>query len=700
VPHYTGDAFDEARLQTFGVGRSKLFVDLWCVAKTYLRLFDHEPSYPYRIDALAHAGPQESLHAEGPAVALKCLLKSATFDFFHRNTTNHAHGDKDLAYHLFDRNSHDYQILEKGLLLPLGYALTEEEWKKAEVLREGIQKTCPDSTECAEAVDGFNAWLRRTLVLRRRHTHHKGVLEHFELSEERMEEEFYEVALEMATFLSLNYADLRRLLKYQHEMEWRVRGECIVKEIEGMQADVLGLEEVDRVDDLREKLLRGGGGEGSREGGLRLAVSKHRKVRPYDDGCALFYNPKVLRLCRLRGEGGWVGGEGKEEEEEGEAEGPPAVAVVRYSGEREAQQQQRQQAKQAATSRAGIGKAEREVLPLFRSRLLMTGGIVGCEEQDEEETPEEGQAEGGRVEGSDRAAANKKEEIDLWSFTAPETLRRSHQEKWDERVAVVALLQHRATGQLLLAASTHLAHSQDKPAAEAVRAAQVRQLDRALREIRRAWLVGKEGEDEEGREEHTVPTLIMMDGNDTPHLSCCGPYRTSAGAEGQKGCEGGREGGKAYTPMYRAMTQELGYVDCLGEDYGPTSATLKRRYRIDYIWAKVGEKGGGVEGRGEECVSGGKEGGWNKVVLEKIEVTPALQVRLAGADSGNIFLVSRDEEATKAVYGLPLPAIEDQSCIPSDHLHVSARLTFRVDRPDGGRKEEGNEGGRRIGKDW
>lgn len=94
-----------------------------------------------------------------------------------------------MAHHLFDRNSHDYKIFEKGLLQPLGYAFTEEEWKEAEVLREGIKKTCPDSADCAGAVDKFNAWLRRTLVLRRRHTHHKGVLEHFELSEGRIEEE-------------------------------------------------------------------------------------------------------------------------------------------------------------------------------------------------------------------------------------------------------------------------------------------------------------------------------------------------------------------------------------------------------------------------------------------------------------------------------------------------------------------------------
>jgi len=321
----------------------------------------------------------------------------------------------------------------------------------------------------------------------------------------------------------------------------------------------------------------------------------------------------------------------------------------------------------------------------------MTEGIVGCEEvhegDNDKQAPEEGQAKG----GADKISTHKTEEIDLWSFTAPETLRRIHQEKWDERIAVVALLQHRATGRLILAASTHLAHSQDKPAAEAVRAAQVRQLDRALCEIRMAWLVGKEGE--EGREE-AVPTLIMMDGNDTPHLSCYGPHRAVVGEIE----EGGKEGGKVYTPMYQTMAQELGHVDCLGEDYGPTSITLNRRYRIDYIWAKMGVEGKGKEG-GKKDERGDVEGRGEKMVLEKVEVTPALDVQLAGFKNGGKYLVSHDEEATEAVYGLPLPAIEDQPCIPSDHLHVSAHLTFRVDRQGVGGREQKKEGEELLMKD-
>jgi|EP00624_Nannochloropsis_granulata_P000196 hypothetical protein len=150
--------------------------------------------------------------------------------------------------------------------------------------------------------------------------------------------------------------------------------------------------------------------------------------------------------------------------------------------------------------------------------------------------------------------------------------------------------------------------------------------------------------------------------------------------------------------MYQAMTQELGHVDCLGEDYGPTSITLNRRYRIDYIWAKVGGKEKGREGGGKDG-RGDAEGRGEKMVLEKVEVTPALDVQLAGVQSGGKYLVPHDEEATKAAYGLPLPAIEDQPCIPSDHLHVSAHLTFRVDRQGVGGKAQEKEGEERLTKD-
>lgn len=191
-----------------------------------------------------------------------------------------------------------------------------------------------------------------------------------------------------------------------------------------------------------------------------------------------------------------------------------------------------------------------------------------------------------------------------------------------------------------------------------MRAAQVRQLDRALAEIQRRWGLLSTTPNTGGGSESVgggVPVVLMMDGNDTPHLAAYGPHRCAAG-------------GGAHTPMYRALTQELGWRDCLGEDFGATSITLARRLRIDYLLSKD--------------APGGR--------LVGAEATPALDVRLAGLDAeGRKVLVPREEEAARAVYGLPLPAIGDQPCIPSDHLHVSARLTFAAEEGVGDATEEG-----------
>lgn len=156
-----------------------------------------------------------------------------------------------------------------------------------------------------------------------------------------------------------------------------------------------------------------------------------------------------------------------------------------------------------------------------------------------------------------------------------------------------------------------------------------------------------------------MPIVLMMDGNDTPHLAAYGPHRSSTG-------------GRAHTPMYRALTQELGWTDCLGEDFGATSITLARRLRIDYIMSKSAPPG---------------------ATLINAEATPALDVRLAGLENeGKKALVPREEEAARAVYGLPLPAIDDQPVVPSGHLHVSASLEFGSVEPGSAWKVEEQSG--------
>lgn len=719
VPHYTGDAFDEARFQTFGAGRSKLFIDLWCVAKKYLRLFDHEPTNPYRIDVLTHADAAKDVHTEGPAVALKCLLETATFDFFHRNINNNTQGNTYLAHYLFDRKNPDFQVVEHALLFPLGYSLSLDDWKEAEGLRKDIDETLAGSVDRAAAIDRFNVWLRRVLVLRRRHSHHKGVLEHFELSDGRIEEEFREVALEMATFMSLSAADMDRISRFQHRMEWNLRGPAIMEVIEGLQADVLGLEEVDKVEDVREHL---------EARGLRMAVYKHRHARATGDGCAIFYNPRVLRLCRL-------GGVPQEEEEaihggalgEMDGKGPRAVAVVRYSAEaymvcsEEKHQQHghhqphsckrgeyQGQCQQQQPTANGIpdcptartrGEVDADALPLFRSTLKMQGRIVAGETSD---NGEGGADEASMLKGQGGEEGVSEDFVDSWTFTAPEGLTRCEGKSWDDWVAVVALLEHRATGQRLLTVCSQLAHSPELRAAPGVRAVQVRELERALREIRKVWgLVETEGgekgtverQEQRNRAWGQVPTLIMMDGNEAPFL---GPEEPSLANEGRT--PDGRTGEteverkKVYTPMYLAMREEMGYVDVLGEEFGPTSITLQGRSRVDYIWVtgegqRVSGKKSWETGDGLAIGKERREG----VFLEDVDVSPVMDVRLAGEEGGQMFLVSKGEEREKAVYGLPLPAVEDQECIPSDHVPVSAKLRFRIERSKHGGSGKSND---------
>lgn len=717
VPHYTGDAFDEARFQTFGAGRSKLFIDLWCVANKYLRLFDREPSNPNRIDVLTHADAAKN-HTEGPAVALKCLLETATFDFFHRKTNNNAHGNTYLAHCLFDQKNPDFQVVERGLLFPLGYSLSLDDWKEAEGLKKDIDETLEGSVDRAAAIDRFNVWLRRILVLRRRHSHHKGVLEHFELSDGRIEEEFREVALEMATFMSLNAADMDRISRFQHGMEWKLRGPAIIEVIEGLQADVLGLEEVDEVEDVREHL---------EARGLRMAVYKHRHARATGDGCAIFYNPRVLRLCRL-------GGVPQEEEAihggalgEMEGKGPRAVAVVGYSaeaymdsgkkhqqhghhvprsskrGEYQGQCQQQQPPANGlpdcptARTRGGV---DADALTLFRSRLKMQGRIVAGETSD---NGGGGADEASMLKGQGGEEGVSEDFVDSWTFTAPEGLIRCEGKSWDDWVAVVALLEHRATGQRLLTVCSQLAHSPDLGGAPGVREVQVRELERALREIRKVWgLIETEGgekgtgerQEQRNRAWGQVPTLIMMDGNEAPfpgreEPSLANEGRTPGGRTGETEVESK----KVYTPMYHAMREKMGYVDVLGEEFGPTSFTLQGRSRVDYIW--VTGEGQRVSG-GESWETGdglalGKERR-EGVFLEDVDVSPAMDVRLAGEEGGQLFLVGKEEEREKAMYGLPLPAVEDQGCIPSDHVPVSAKLRFRIERS----KHGGEEGSGKI----
>lgn len=376
-----------------------------------------------------------------------------------------------------------------------------------------------------------------------------------------------------------------------------------------MSPHLIGLQEVDRVDFLSQGLTPS----------LRLAAYKHRKVVPADDGSALFFDPQVFSMIDLDQ---W---QQQQQQQQAAAlpqqdretcannRGPPsppgcrpAVACIRFSGE--------------ASLKGHPG------LRLYRTTLRYSEGRIGAET---EQPPGEGEA----------AVAS-------WAFTCDLTTNNGG--PYDERVAVVAALRHHETGGVLLAVNTHLAHSQNAPGPEAVRAFQMKQLELALEAIRKEWGMGEGG---------AVPVVLMMDGNDTPRLTDY-PGR-----------------GDGLTPMYETALR-LGWHDLLGPDYAPTSITLNRRYRIDYIWAKVASSAVSQPA----C----------RVEVARPPV-PALQVRLVGLDpkTGEKVLVPPEDEEDRAVYGAPLPAVGCQPVVPSDHLHCSCWVRISWDRAAGGSKGSG-----------
>lgn len=128
--------------------------------------------------------------------------------------------------------------------------------------------------------------------------------------------------------------------------------------------------------------------------------------------------------------------------------------------------------------------------------------------------------------------------------------------------------------------------------------------------------------------------ILTMDANDTPRLSWYGR-------------------GHERTPMYRTLVEDMHFEDVLGEDYGPTSVTLNRKYRLDYIAVKT-PKGGKVEA----CYE------------------PSRRVKLVGLQEGKKVLVDEgDGHGTQPpIYGPPLPAIGHQGPMPSDHMPIAATL--------------------------
>lgn len=205
-----------------------------------------------------------------------------------------------------------------------------------------------------------------------------------------------------------------------------------------MAPHLMGLEEVDRIDYLTTHLAPS----------LRLAVFKHRKVTSVDDGCAIFYDPSTFTLIHLPPQQQADEGPPQCPQPEGEEEGGlPAVACVRFSAE--------------ACLRGEVRSS------LQQGQLRYTNGVLAAETE----------------------APDKETGVDVpaYAFTCDTGAKGNGTVHYDERVAVVAALRHIETGTPVLAVCTHLAHSQNAPMPEAIRAFQLKQLDVALAAMREQW---------------------------------------------------------------------------------------------------------------------------------------------------------------------------------------------------------------------
>jgi endonuclease/exonuclease/phosphatase family metal-dependent hydrolase len=210
---------------------------------------------------------------------------------------------------------------------------------------------------------------------------------------------------------------------------------------------------------------------------------------------------------------------------------------------------------------------------------------------------------------------------------------------YDERVAVFAALTHLESGVVVVVAATHLYHSQKNPVHEEIRGLEFLQLQEALAVFRTDQGVTEE-----------APLLLLGDMNDAPDHSYYG------------------EVAPRHTRFYAEATRQ-GWQDCFatvpGVSRPPTTATLSRRYCIDYILTKAGGGGGAdiaIDARGD----------------------PVPPICLVGLDKEGKRVLLPEGVTAGAVCGLPLGACGGQAAIPSDHVPITATVTItRIERKPG-----------------
>lgn len=483
-----------------------------------------------------------------PSAVMRRILQQAISDFFNRNDNNNIQGDSLLPYEVAHPNCDDFLSFHDIILKPLGVEICDGYWPLLEYQRSRVFQSRGD--ERTKAMDHFNHDFKQLLVLIRNAAPDA-------CQERGRVKDFWGLAYEMASLMTLSDDDITNILAYDSDISWDTRSLHLIERIKEAQVDVLAVEELDMVENFTKHLSPR----------LKLAAFKYRAIQKVDDGVGLFYNPSKFRIARIGGK--------------------LAIGAVRFSGSLECK-----------------AKTKLKIRP--RDVRYVNGVIDG-------EADEAGEGRGGEM-------------VTCWCFTDDF----DGLENFDDRTAIMVVLEGIASGVKIIFVATHLTTGQGDARCENIRVQQILQLECALKEFRRSFQL------------MDTPMFLVGDCNDTPKMN-------------GNGCNGTVENA-AYSKFYTtALTN--GWKDLMGERCPVTSLTLSRSVRIDYIFGRVTSDDIEIE-----------------AVPDEVQ-----RVHLVGYDESSKHKVLLPYNERKgALYGPPLPAVDAQPAIPSDHVPIFANITLKT----------------------
>ena len=689
---YINDGLDNRRIEAFGLERSNEMINVWSVCKEYLRLFD-SVGFNYRVHSLKkyEKDVKDPVSGHEPSKIMAFHLERAIYDFLHRNVDGYK-GDMNLPYHFFDLKNKDFHVWEKVIMKPLNLSFNEHEWKHLDDLRNLILQSKSVSASSSisnmassstnnkktkfDMVENFNRALHSILI--------KKYIERGSLSSDKSEETnnnnisnssneepekklLKEVSQEIASILTLSNNDLNRLIEGQRFMRWENRAKVIQTRIKAMNPDVIGLQELDEVKELMDGLYPN----------LKLAVFKHRKVSFNDDGCAIFYNPERFRLRTISKNNLYrkLGGNTSEDKMEKsndlddqtignliEDDEIPMVGFIRYSSESFLTKQikNRLHGEKDETGELNISSNIKQSLPIYANLFPMRNGVIKPE--DPKVNFPIDKAEFRWIDSYPPFQNEPNIYVPGITFNT-DNLSPNAVNGFDERIAAVAVLEEIESKKSIVCVCTHLSHSQNNSVREQIRGLQIEQLHVGISKLKGLFeldnsLSGtlEQGLDNSKQKDYEVitPTIVMMDGNDAPTLSAYD----------------GR--GDKETPLYESI-QKTGFVDLLGKLYPPTTYTLNRAYRIDYLLMNTGIK---ASRDLNNCIEQEIENGAESKKFLISSIMPPTSIRLATIDSANSSEKILCEGDMKPLYGLPLPAVGNQDEEGSDHIPIYADIFF------------------------